>query len=394
MPEDRLSKDTAAPETPRTFTLRKTIIYSLLPTLLFLGGLESCARLYELWHPPLTLDYGWGFNEDSRIFIPAGIQRNKMTTRPEKVISFVKQSFLMPKPAGTYRIIILGGSNVNYMQMNLKVMCKRLEQYPGETRRFEIINCGGLAYGSERLRIMTQELLQYTPDLVLIYAGHNEFEELIHKNLTNLNTLPIQKTAYSLAMLRALRDFVATMQLTFLDPQKLRETLPPEVDWSTGAYEFSQEELSAHMERYRENLDAIVSTFRNSNIPVLISTVATNYREPGLHPTQKIIQQEIADLYAQGQYEAGLTLARETLSRSARHQASDVENGIIRDIAEKHHLPLIEGEKLIMEAEPHGVPGETLFSDRCHITDAGRNIIVAAFEKEIHIIAAHPDSSK
>jgi hypothetical protein len=369
--------------TTQTFTLRKTILYSLLPAVILFGGLESCARLYELWHPPLTLDYGWGFNEGSRIFIPSGIQRNRMTTRPEKLVSFARQSFSMPKKDNTFRICILGGSNVNYMQLNLLNLSKRLASRIEKKKQVEIINCGGLAYGSERLRIMTQELLLYDIDLILIYAGHNEFEELIHKNLTDLNTLAIQKTAYSLAMLRTIRDIGASLQLTFINPGKLRDSLPPEVDWSTGVYEFSQEELAAHMNRYRENLGEIVDSFQSHNIPIIISTVATNYWAPRLHPTQKNIEDEIAALYAQGLYEQGMNTAREILVRSPRHQASDVENTIIRDIADSYHLTLIEGEQLIIDAEPHGVPGETLMSDSCHLTHAGREIVLAAFEEEI-----------
>lgn len=382
-----MHQDSSAETSQPKFSKTRTIIYSLLPVLVLFGTVEGCSRLLELWKPPLTLDYGWGFNVDSRIFTPAGILHNQMITRPEKVISFVKQSFRMPKPADTYRMIIVGGSNVHYMDQNLYAMARRLSRTPGEQRNFEVINCGGLAYGSRRLRIMMPELLTYEPDLFLIYAGHNEFEELIHKSLVKVEAIPVQKAAYSLAMLRLLRDTVTTLQLKFLDAQSLRETAPPEIDSSTGLYEFSGEEIDAHMNLYRENLAAIISECRDRGIPVIISTVASNYWKPDLHKSQADIQARIQQLYEQGQYQEGMKLARETLSHSIRHQASDTENGIIRDLARQFSLPLIEGEQLIIQAEPHGVPGETLLSDRCHLTNAGREIVLAEFEKEIRRIA-------
>ena len=81
-----------APETI-TFSRRKTIIYSLLPALLLLGGVEGCARLLELWRPPLTLDYGWGFNKTAGVQ-PAGI--TQYNDNPSgKQVPFVK-SFKMP----------------------------------------------------------------------------------------------------------------------------------------------------------------------------------------------------------------------------------------------------------------------------------------------------------
>ncbi len=371
----------------RQFPLGKTIIYSLLPALLLFGTIEGCARLLEYWHPPLVLDYGWGFNEGSRVFEPGGIFRNKMVTRPEKVLSFPKQSFDIPKPPDVFRMIIIGGSNVNYMQHNLYKMASRLTHTPGENRHFEIINGGGCAYGSTRLRNMMPELLSYEPDAMLIYSGHNEFEEEIHKNLVDVESIPMQKAAYSLAMLRLLRDGLASLQLTCLDVQSLRATVQPEIDASTGMYAFSREEIDAHMNLYRENLDAIVTQCLERDVPVIISTVASNFWKPQLHHSLLDTTQEIQGLYEAGKYEAGMTLARATLVRTPRHQASDTENGIIRIVAEQHSLPLVDGEKLIMEAEPHGVPGETLLSDHCHLTNTGRDIVMRAFEQEIRRIA-------
>ncbi|OQC08352.1 MAG: hypothetical protein BWX80_00475 [Candidatus Hydrogenedentes bacterium ADurb.Bin101] len=373
---------------PKQFSLGKTVIYSLLPALVLFGAIEGCARLLEIWRPPLAMDYGWGFNEGSRVFEPGGMLRNKMVTRPEKVISFPKQSFDMPKPADVYRMIIIGGSNVNYMQHNLYKMASRLSHTSGEQRRFEIINCGGCAYGSTRLRNLVPELLAYDPDVMLIYSGHNEFEEQIHKALVDVQAIPAQKAAYSLAMLRLLRDGLASLQLTCLDVQQLRETVPPEIDASTGMYAFSMEEIEAHMNLYRENLVAILSLCRERKVPVIISTVASNFWKPQLHHSLSGTAQKIQTLYDEGKYEEGMTLARETLARSPRHQASDTENGIIREVAQQFSLPLIEGEKLIMEAEPHGVPGETLLGDHCHLTDTGREIVLRAFEKEIRRVAA------
>ena len=371
-----------------TFSRKKTIIYSLLPLILLLGSVEGCSRLLELWRPPMTLDYGWGFNEDSRVFVPAGIARNTMVTRPEKLVSFCVQSFTMPKPENEYRIFILGGSNVNYMNWQLGVMEKRLTDSPGEKRQFKIINMGGLAYGSHRLRIMIPEILEYEPDMVLIYAGHNEFEELKHQAITDLEKLPAQKIAYSLATLRLARDIWVSLDLAWRTGNARLADLPAEVDYgAAGAHDFTDEEIEDRMELYRQNLDAIVTALQESDIPVIISTVATNLWEPDLAPRFIEEKKRIRRLYTTGEYEEGVKLARSILSHSKRHQASDTENNIIREIAEKHKLPLVEGEQLIVEAEPHGVPGETLLSDRCHITEEGREIVLAAFEKVIRRLA-------
>lgn len=371
-----------------TFSRRKTIIYSLLPALLLFGGVEGCARLLEVWRPPLTLDHGWGFNEDSRVFVPAGIARNTLMTRPEKLASFAPQSFSMPKPENVYRIFALGGSNVNYMYWSLQHLGERLTETPGETRRFEIINLGGLAYGSHRLRIVASEILGYDPDLVLIYAGHNEFEEIKHQELVDTDRMSAQKAAYSLAMLRTLRDLWATIDMVRRTRQAEKMELKPEVDFIAAAgHVFTPEEIAERMALYQENLEAIATACNERNVPVIISTVATNLWAPDLPRRFADEKEQIATRYTSGNYEAGMDIARDVLARSERHQASDVENSIIREVAAKHKMSLIEGEALIMEAEPHGVPGETLLSDRCHLTGEGHEIILAAFEKTIRQLA-------
>ena len=134
----------------------------------------------------------------------------------------------MPKPENVYRIIILGESNVNYMYWSLLHLGERLTGTPGETRRFEMINLGGLAYGSHRLRIIASEILGYDPDLVLIYAGHNEFEEIKHQELVDLERMSVQKAAYSMAMLRTLRDLWATVDLVWRTRRAEKMDLKPE----------------------------------------------------------------------------------------------------------------------------------------------------------------------
>ncbi len=382
-PSTRLSPN------PYAFSKGKTLVYAILPALILLGSVEGCARLFEFWRPPFTLDYGWGFNEDSRVFAPAGFPRGQMATRPEKAVSFESQRFQMPKPEGVYRIIALGGSNVYYMRRNLTMMAQRLTRTPGETRRFEVINAGGCAYGSHRLRIVLREMLSYEPDLIMIYAGHNEFEELLHEELVDLKAIPVQKAAYSLACLRLARDLGASLRLLLLDPKTLRQTQPPEVNWgAAAAHEFSAEEIDERMRLFRENMKALIEQCIAENLPVVISTVAGNYWAPGLHYRHADEGERIQQLYREGKHAEGLSLARDLLARTVRHQASDVENGIIRELAREHSLPLIDGEQLIMEAEPHGVPGETLLSDNCHLTHEGREIVIRAFEALIRRIAA------
>ena len=45
------------------------------------------------------------------------------------------------------------------------------------SRRWEVINAGGISYASYREAKLVEEIARYQPDLVLVYSGHNEFLE-------------------------------------------------------------------------------------------------------------------------------------------------------------------------------------------------------------------------
>ena len=56
-------------------------------------------------------------------------------------------------------------------------------------------------------------------------------------------------------------------------------------------------------------------------------------------------------------------------------------------MAEKYKVPLADVEQAIIAAEPHQIPGETLFSDRCHLDGDGNAILTATYEKVIRELA-------
>ncbi len=370
----------------------KVVLYSLLPTIVLLGALEGGARLVEWVRPPLPADYGMGFDDDSRVFMPSGVVRPVMTTRPQKEISFVSQSFPTPKPANTYRIFFLGESNVNYLRWNLEDLAERLGAADTKGRRFEIINMGGLAYGSHRLLRVAREIINYEPDLVLVYIGHNEFEELEQQELAAPQRAAVQRQVYRSAFMRLLRDTAASARITWMRFRLSHAKLPPEVNYmATYGRDFSPEEIDRRMAEYRTNMGGILALCRDRQVPAIMGAMATNLWKPDLLDKYKDAKEEIARLYAAGDYQGGMALARKMLRTTSRHQASDAENWIIRDLARDYGATLVDVEAAISKAEPHGVPGEALFSDRCHVNDEGKSILVKGYEKAIRRLAGVPE---
>jgi lysophospholipase L1-like esterase len=365
------------------FGWKKTLVYSLLPTILVLALLEGGARVLEIWRPPWKVDYGWGFDKESRLFVPSPSEPGVMITNPSKEVSFQKQRFILPKPPKCFRVFFLGESSVNYLLYLLEPLADRLTEAFHSQVEFEIIDVGGLAYGTHRLTPIAAELLNYNPDLLLVYVGHNEFEELEQSQFVNLKTLPLQKILYRSAFCRLIRDTIGALDLSRVQRERNREILgTPQADYMTGArHAYTPEEIAQRMDAFRRNLSLIIEMYKAKNVPVMLGSVASNMWKPDLPPDDR--RDQVRDLYAAGKYAEGYTLARQILRTSGRHQASDAENGIIRELARKYGAPLADVERAVIDAEPHHVPGETLHDDRCHLNEIGKKLLIQTYEDTI-----------
>jgi len=87
--------------------------------------------------------------------------------------------FLVPKPKGTFRIFCLGGSTTigfpygpvgsfgSFLRDRLKAI------FPDQ--QIEVINLGMTATNSYTAADLARDVVNYEPDLIIDYDGHNEF---------------------------------------------------------------------------------------------------------------------------------------------------------------------------------------------------------------------------
>lgn len=90
-----------------------------------------------------------------------------------------RDRFLARKPPGTYRIFCLGASttvgfpymfNGSYSSL---LRDRLITLFPDQ--RVEVVNVGITAVNSYTVADLARELMDYEPDLLIVYAGHNEF---------------------------------------------------------------------------------------------------------------------------------------------------------------------------------------------------------------------------
>jgi tetratricopeptide (TPR) repeat protein len=149
------------------------VVYSLCEAILWIAGVRPLS---------LTEDPFVGFAATQPLFIPGtGDSAGLMVTNPVKLTHFNLQAFPARKSPGTFRIFTVGGSTcyghpwrdpVSFSGW-LRVLLPKADS----SRKWEVINCGGISYASYREAMLIAELSKYQPDLFIVYSGHNEFLE-------------------------------------------------------------------------------------------------------------------------------------------------------------------------------------------------------------------------
>ncbi len=350
-----------------------------------------------------------------------------LVTNPNKQRWFNLQRFSKKKAPGAYRIFSLGGSTTYGRpykdSASFSGWLRELLVPADPSRTWEVINAGGISYASYRVAMVMEELIQYEPDLFIIYAGHNEFLE--RRTYRTLIEAPKPLTAVS-ALLSRTRIFSAGNKiLTSVsrnpDSPAPGAELKSEVDTmlanSVGPQDYTRddafrEKVLAH---YRFNLNRMIDMARSARAKVVLVIPAANLKDcspfksehsPGLSgqdierfeslmarakTMREQVRLELAlnvleqaqamdDRYADLQYQKGLVLydlGRYAEAKEAFYRAVDEDicplraltaiQQMIRETAAQREVPLLDFASEIETQSDHGIPGSDHFLDHVHL---------------------------
>ena len=177
-------------------------ILAFAAPLVFLALLEFVLYLSGIRPLYLTEDPFVGFSSTQPLFVErdsAGIPM--MVTNPPKLEHFNRQSFPVHKAPGTYRIFSVGGSTAyGHPWKDATSFSGWLREFLPEadkSKKWEVINAGGISYASYREARLIEEFVNYQPDLFIVYSGHNEFlEERTYRKAAGVPVLLRETSAW------------------------------------------------------------------------------------------------------------------------------------------------------------------------------------------------------
>jgi lysophospholipase L1-like esterase len=369
----------------------KVVVFSLTPALVFFVVVEGAARI--AWAhleaeafakqfnkivnfievPDVLLGYRLAPNYDSpeakynttigrfHFQFPVKIHTNSN--------GYMQREEVAPeRRKDSLRIVTVGESTTQGYHVDqsypsvLRNLIRSATNYPGGV---EVINAGVQGYLSDQWTLLTErELAALRPDVVVLYAGWNDFQNTdvyLGEPKKSLFENPLYYWPEPKHWLRSVTLFNAAYQRLTTAPELYRANasgaqtradlgVQPEAQYIRALYKF-----------YLFNLDRTVAAFRkeNKDVVIVISTLVGRW------------PYESEDAFGS---DLGSTWWMKTAKRGDDSKTANQHlgrfNDLIRDYAKRNGLPLIDSASRF-----ESLKREEIMWDFCHFTDVGYRML-------------------
>ena len=350
---------------------------------------------------------------------------------------FAPDSFPAKKGADEFRIFALGGSTVQgrpySIETSFTTWLELALHEADPSRRWDVVNCGGISYASYRLVPILEECLQHEPDLILLCTGHNEFLE--DRTYRHIKRVP--------GVLKAPLQFLAERRLVVLlgevvrgdaasaTPRAERPVLADDADamlnYHNGLAAYHRDDAwhAGVAEHFAYNVRRMIAMCREAGVPIILIHEPSNLgdqppfksehragltEEEQTHfdaliaEAQSLYRTDLRgavarlkaalrfdDRYAALWFELGKcyeTLGETESARAALIRArdedvcplrlpSDMERAL-REIALEDEVPLIDSHALLELRTTNGILGNGWLVDHIHPSFDGHQLIAEA----------------
>jgi len=430
-------------QTALSISTTKRLLFACIAVVSFFGLVELLMALAGVRPVIIAEDPYVGFESYLPLF-RLNAKTQELETAPNKLDFFNKQRFSRRKAPNTFRIFTLGGSTTYGHPFedgtSFSGWLRAYLEAAAPERNWEVINCGAISYASYRVAKVMEELVDYQPDLFIVYSGNNEFLErrtysdIIEEPaaLRSVNRLLGHSRLYALARKAAQRGAERARE-----KYELTGEVEEILNRSTGldAYYRDDSLREQVLSHYRYNLGRMRDMARASGAQMILVTVPVNEKdfapfksqftksldeverrrvqtlldqakdalaekEPGKAKTLLLEAVEIDPRYADTHYLLGRAwLALEAYDEAERAFLTAIEedvcplralagmNEAIFEIAQQTRVPLVDfRETLKTKARReygHGLLGDEFFLDHVHPTVATNGILARSLTEEI-----------
>lgn len=315
------------------------------------------------------------------------------------------QLFRKTKAENGFRIFVLGGSSSagfpygNNIAFPSILRQKLSRDY--QDKEIEVINVAMSAVNSYTINDLLDEVLEQSPDLILIYAGHNEYYGALGVgSAQSLSNFPIVINLYldlhSVKTFLLLKDIITSLKINIralfedrreIDPSNTlmaRIVAEQEIVYGSDLY-------YSGIKQFENNLAQIVEKINKAGVDLILSDLVSNQKDqkPFISVKQNGISADeqfknASKLEMKGEFlkakEKYIT-AKEL--DALRFRAPEVFNSIIDSIASAIDIPVANTKEIFEKNSPNGIVGKSLILEHLHPTIMGYQLLAESFYKQI-----------
>jgi tetratricopeptide (TPR) repeat protein len=412
----------------KRFSKKKELLFKIIAIalpFLFLIFLEGALRLFK-------------YGERYELFVenkdyPEYLYLNPEVTKKYFTISEnatvgARESFLKEKPGNAFRVFVLGASTVvgfpYYHNGSFTRMLKYHLQFQNPDKHMEVINLALTAVNTYTILDFAKQLPEYEPDLVILYTGHNEYYGALGVGSTSslVNNPAVIRSYIKLQKFRVFQLVIKVVNQFRNVDQELVDLSKTLMHRMTGEKEipYQSKLYDQGIRQFEQNIDRILKTLSNNEIPTIIGTLASNLKDQKPLSTDCSEEsREIIDLnskafdslqepgdriqalkraigidslcgglyywlgkyqYSRGEY----TKARKHFLKAKkldqlRFRAPSIFNKIINQKARKYNVAVAEIKDSFERHSENGLVGEKLMLEHVHPTLNGQYLMAKTF---------------
>jgi tetratricopeptide (TPR) repeat protein len=341
--------------------------------------------------------FNYGINLDQ--WVP--INDKQIVLNPEIAQRYFSSSEGMPYPpsdpidikkdSNAIRIFVVGGSSAAGFPYGpngtiAKYLKKRFE-ISKPKNKIEVVNAAMAAVNSYTIRDIIPGIIDQDPDVIIIYAGHNEYygalgvgsAESLGRSRVIVNFLISLNSFKTFQLLRNLIKYAAGI---FVDNSPMTGTLMKRMA-QEKLIPLDSEIYNKGIEQFENNIADVVSYCRSAEIPLVICTISSNLKDQKPFISIKDSRNPTADeIYEGAQKELTINpqLAFSLFLRAKeldalRFRAPEKINEIIYSYKNFNSVTIVDIDSLFRSKSTYGIVGNNLMTDHLHPTLEGYLLI-------------------
>lgn len=308
------------------------------------------------------------------------------------------EPFKVEKAKNTFRIFVLGESTtagypyLHNGSFHRWLQYRLMHTYPDVN--FEVINVSLTAINSYTVLDFGKQVVNYQPDAVLVYTGHNEYYGALGIGSTShiANNRFLVQTVLALKQARLVQlvnNVISGLKPASSSPDQ-RENLMKRMA-QQQVIPYKSEAYNAGITQFRNNMTELCRYMQDKKIPVFLSTLVSNEKDlkpfiSDLSDTSANLQYAQAnDSYQSGKYpEAKQEYIKAKELDLLRFRAPEALNGIIKELTKQYsNVHLVNAYTVFEQHSPNGILGNETLLEHVHPNLYGYALLSEAFYQSI-----------